>query len=164
MSPAVRRALLVGLGTAALAAGWPPSPAAAATASTSFSVTADVQTHCEVTATNLNFGAYSGVLLDGTSTLDVTCTPGTPYNIQLHEGTAPGATTSTRKMTGPGGELLAYGLFRDAARTLNWGEVVPRDTQFGVGSQTFTVFGRIPGGQFVQSGAYSDTILVELTF
>ena len=149
----MRRTARLGLVLLALIWAFAPDQTAAATATTTFSVTAQVQTHCEVTATNLNFGAYSGVLLDGTSTLDVTCTPGTPYNIQLHEGTAPGATTSTRKMTGPGGELLAYGLFRDAARTLNWGEVVPRDTQFGVGSQTFTVFGRIPGGQFVQSGA-----------
>jgi spore coat protein U-like protein len=152
------------LGALLLALAWGVDPAAAATATTTFSLTAQVLTQCVVTATNLNFGPYSGVQLDATSTISTTCTPGTPYYIGLHEGRAPGATTSTRKMTGPGGELLAYGLFRDAAHTLNWGKVVPKDAQFGVGSLNFTVFGRIPGGQFVQSGAYSDTILVELTF
>ena len=112
----------------------------------------------------MNFGAYSGIQLDATSTVSATCTTGTPYYIGLHEGRAPGATTSTRKMTGPGGQLLAYSIYRNPARTLNWGKIVPRDAQFGVGSINFTAYGRIPAGQFVQSGAYSDTILVELTF
>ena len=150
-----------------MAAALPLSQAAAATATTTFSVTANVVTTCSITATNLNFGNYSGVQLDGTSTLSVTCSTGTTYEIQLHAGTAPGATTTTRKMTGPGGQLLGYGLFRDAARTMNWGEVVPTDTRFGVGNgavQPFPVFGRIPASQFPQSGAYSDTISVELTF
>ena len=164
MSSSLRKAVLAGLGAAALAAGLPLSRAVAATATTTFSVTANVVTTCGITATNLNFGNYSGVQLDGTSTLTTACSTGTTYVIQLHAGTAPGATTTTRKMTGPGGELLGYGLFRDAARTMNWGEVVPRDTAFGVGSAAFTVFGRIPAGQFPQSGAYSDTITVELTF
>jgi spore coat protein U-like protein len=163
MPPALRKSLVIGLG-AMLAGVAPLSQAIPATATTTFSVTANVVTTCGITATNLNFGNYSGVQLDGTSTLTTACTTGTPYVIQLHAGTAPGATTTTRKMTGPGGQLLGYGLFRDAARTMNWGEVVPRDTAFGVGSAVFTVYGRIPASQFVQAGAYSDTITVELTF
>jgi spore coat protein U-like protein len=167
MSPALREALILGLGAAALTAGLPLSQAAAATATTTFSVTANVVSTCSITTTNLNFGSYSGVQLDGTATVTTTCSTGTTYEIQLHAGTAPGATTKTRKMTGPGAQLLAYSLFRDAARTMNWGEVVPTDTVFGVGNgaaQPHTVYGRIPASQFVQSGAYSDTIAVELTF
>ena len=78
MSPALRRTLLVGLAAAAMAAGLPLSPAVAATATTTFSVTAIVVTTCNITATPMNFGDYSGILLNGTATLNATCSTGTP--------------------------------------------------------------------------------------
>lgn len=165
MSPALRRTLFIGLGVAALAA-WPLSQAAAATATTTFSVTADVVTTCAITATNMNFGNYSGVVLNGTSTLDAACSTGTPYTIGLNAGTGIGATVTSRKMTGPGVELLNYGLFQDAGHTINWGNTIGTDVP-GVGAtavQPFTVFGQVPASQFIQSGQYSDTITVTLTF
>jgi spore coat protein U-like protein len=165
MSSALRKTLLVGLGAAALAAGSPLSQADAATATTTFSVTATVLTNCAVTATNLNFGNYSGVLLDGTATLNATCSTGTPYTIGLNQGTGAGATVTTRKMTGPAASLLNYTLSRDSAHSINWGNTEDRASGTGNGAaQPFTVFGRIPASQFVQSGAYSDTIAVTLTF
>jgi spore coat protein U-like protein len=166
MSPALRNALLAGLG-AAMAAGLPLSQATAATATTTFSVTATVLTNCAITATNMGFGNYSGVQLDATATLDATCSTGTPYTIGLNKGTGAGATITTRKMTGPAADLLNYTLSQDAAHAINWGDTVPTDTKAGTGTgavQPFTVFGRIPASQFVQSGAYSDTITVTLTF
>jgi spore coat protein U-like protein len=165
VSFALRNTRLVGLGAAALVAGVPLSQAAAATATTTFSVTASVVTTCAVTATDLNFGNYSGVQLDGAATLAATCSTGAPYTIGLSAGKGAGATVNSRKMTGPAASLLNYSLFRDAARSSNWGNVT--DTQSGTGNgaaQPFTVFGRIPASQFAQPGAYSDTITVTLTF
>jgi spore coat protein U-like protein len=162
--PALCKGLVVSL-AAAMVGGLPLSQAAAATATTTFSVTANVVTTCAVTATNLNFGNYSGVQLDGTATLNATCSTGTPYIIGLSAGTGAGATVNNRKMTGPAASLLNYGLFRDAARSSHWGNTT--DTQSGTGNgaaQPFTVFGRITASQFVQAGAYSDTITVTLTF
>lgn len=133
----------------------------------SFTVTARVPPLCSTTANNLNFGAYGGVQLDGTSTLSVTCTAGFPYNIGLNQGVAPGATVTTRKMTGPGGALLAYGLFQDPGRTTNWGNTVGTDAVASTGTgvaQAFTVYGRIPASQFPAAGSYQDTITVTLTF
>jgi spore coat protein U-like protein len=167
MSPALRKALLVGVG--AVMAGLPLSQAAAATALTTFSVTAVVVTTCSITTTNMDFGNYSGVQLDSTATLNTTCSTGTPYSIGLSAGTAPTATVTTRAMTGTvGAEVLNYTLSQDAGHTINWGNTPGTDTPApvtGVGTaQAVTVFGRIPAGQFPQAGEYSDTITVTLTF
>jgi spore coat protein U-like protein len=163
--------LLIGLGAATLFAAVPLSQAAAATTTTTFTVTANVVTTCSVTATNLNFGNYSGVLLNGTNTLSATCSSGTPYNLGLDPGTATGATVTTRSMQGPNtraaGQLLHYGLFQDSAHTINWGDTIATDTVASTGTgaaQSFTVFGQIPAGQFVAAGEYSDIITVTLTF
>ena len=165
MSSALRNALLAGLG-AAMAVALPLSQAAAATATTTFSVTAQVVTTCSVTATNMAFGNYSGVALPATATLNATCSTGTPYTIGLNAGTGTGATITKRKMHSTGAELLNYTLSKDAAHTINWGNTAA-DTVPGTGNgavQPLTVFGQIPAGQFIQSGAYSDTITVTLTF
>ena len=163
--------LAAGAFVAAVLASLPLASAQAATTTATFTVTADVQTTCNVTAQNLDFGAYLGVQVDATTTLTATCSTGTPYNIGLNAGTSTGATVTTRKMTGPGAtpELLAYSLSQDAGHTINWGNTIGTDTVPGTGGgpadrQALTVFGRIPAGQFVGPGAYVDTITVTLTF
>lgn len=141
--------------------------AGGANGSGTFQVTANVAPVCSISANNLDFGNYAAALLDGTTTLSATCTSTAPYNIGLNEGVAPGATVSTRAMTGAGGALLNYGLFRDSARTLNWGNTVGSDTVSSTGTgvaQSFTVFGRIPAGQSVGAGNYQDTITATLFF
>src|SRR5262245_5956337 len=95
---------------AALAIWFPTSSVRAATATTTFQVTATVHATCLISATNLNFGTYTGAVANSTSTITVTCTNTTPYNVSLNAGTAAGATVTTRKMSGPGGALLSYAL------------------------------------------------------
>jgi spore coat protein U-like protein len=136
-------------------------------ATTSFTVTANVPPSCTVSASNLNFGNYSNLQVDGSTTVSSTCTTGAPYNIGLNPGVSAGATVTNRAMTGPAGSLLKYSLFKDASRTLNWGNTVGADTVSATGTgaaQTFTVFGRIPSAQFVTTGSYQDTITVTLFF
>jgi spore coat protein U-like protein len=94
---------------------------------TSFTVTASVEANCTISATNLVFGDYIQAQLDGQSQISLTCTNGSPWNVGLNEGTFPGATVTTRRMTGPGSFSLLYFLYRDAARTLNWGNATIRD-------------------------------------
>ena len=159
--------VLIGLGAAALVAGLPLSWAAAATTTATFTVTATVTTNCTLTANNLNFGTYAGAIVTGTTTLTATCSTGTPYTIGLNAGTSAGASVTTRAMTGPGTDLLHYGLFQDAAHSVNWGDTPGTDTEASTGTgaaQTFTVNGQIPASQFVQPGNYSDTITATLTF
>jgi len=150
-----------------LAIDLPVVPAIAATATTTFSVTATVQATCLISATNLAFGTYTGALNSATSTISVTCTNTSPYNVGLNAGTAVGATVTTRQMTGPAAATLGYALFQDAAHTINWGQTVSTDTEAGTGTgvaQTLTVYGQVAAGQFVAPGAYTDTITATITY
>jgi spore coat protein U-like protein len=157
---------LAGLGLAGLLA-VAPAPAGAATTTTTFQVTATVQATCLISATNLAFGTYTGAQTDATSTISVTCTSSTPYNVGLDPGTATGATVTTRRMSGPGGALLGYALYRDAAHTQNWGNTVGTDTASGTGTgsaQSLTVYGRLAASQYVTPGAYADTITATISY
>jgi spore coat protein U-like protein len=159
------RSVLAGIGLLGALALTPP--AAAATATATFQVTATVQATCQISATPLAFGVYTGVLANALSTVTVTCTNTTTYNVGLDAGQATGATVTTRKMAGPSGGLLAYSLSQNDARTINWGNTVGTDTETGIGNgtaQALTVFGRVAAGQFVAPGAYADTITATLTF
>lgn len=139
------------------------------TATTAFQVSGRVVAQCNVSATDLAFASYAQVQLDQQSAIAVTCTNSTPWNLGLNQGTSPGATVTSRKMSrfGSGSGSLSYGLFRNAARTLNWGNTVGTDTLSGSGTgvaQSIPVYGRISGSQSPPTGGYRDTITATLTF
>ncbi len=95
------KTVLLTLFAAVLALVLVPASAFAGQIQTTFSVTATVQATCLVSANTLAFGTYSGVQLDGTTTVGVTCTNTTPYTVGFDAGTFAGATVTTRRMTGP---------------------------------------------------------------
>jgi len=133
----------------------------------SFPVTANVPPDCTFSAGDLVFGTYSGAQLDAQSSITLTCTSGTAWNIGLDAGTFAGATVTTRKMTGPGTSSMSYSLFRNSGRTLNWGNTVGTDTLSGTGSgsaQSVSVYGRVPASQNLPAGSYQDTIIATITF
>lgn len=145
--------------------------AAAATATTTFTVSGTVVPTCTVSAVPLNFGAAIpnpiNSNVDGAGTITATCSTGAPYTIALNVGTGAGATFATRRMTS-GGNTLAYNLYSDAGRTIVWGDGTGgSSTSSGSGSgaaQGMSVYGRIPSGQTVPTGTYTDTITVTITF
>ena len=144
-----------------------PMSADAATATTTFAVTATVQATCLVSATPLAFGTYTGVLVNSTSTVSVTCTNTTPYNVGLSAGLATGATVLTRKMTGPASAVLAYAMYSDSGHSVNWGQTIGTDTVTGTGNgsaQAITVYGQTTAAQYVAPGAYTDTITATVTY
>lgn len=144
-----------------------PCAVEATTVTTTFAVTATVQATCLVSATAMAFGTYSGSAVTGSSTISVTCTNSTPYNVGLDPGLAPSATVTTRQMTGPASALLSYALYSNAGRTVNWGQTVSTDTVAGTGSgsaQGITVYGSIPAGQYVTPGAFTDTVTATVTY
>jgi spore coat protein U-like protein len=150
-----------------LAVGLTPMRTDAATVTTSFSVTATVASTCLVSAGSLGFGSYTGLVVPASSTVSVTCTNTTPYSVGLSAGLGTGATVTARKMSGPASALLAYGLFRDAGHTLNWGVTAGTDTVAGIGNgavQPITIYGQIPTAQYVAPGAYADTITVTIIY
>jgi spore coat protein U-like protein len=137
-----------------------------------FTVSVTVLASCSIAASNLNFGSASvlSANVDATSNLTVTCTNTTPYTVALGPGSGTGATTSHRSMTGTSGSV-GYALYQDAARSVNWGNTPPpaanADTASGVGTgsaQTLTVYGRVPPQTTPKQGAYSDTVIVTLTY
>lgn len=148
---------------------WTGLHAQSETAQTTFRVTATVNAVCEVTATDLSFGAYTaqaGTQLLGTTLLRATCTPNTTYNIGLNEGTSPGATVNQRKMVS-GSNNLNYQLYSDANRTTIWGNTTGTDTVTGSGTGIavdHTVFGAVPAAQVVPAGEYGDTITVRVYY
>jgi len=137
------------------------------TVQTTFPVTAHEAPTCTISATNLLFGDYTEAQLDGQSAITLACTHTTPWVVGLNQGTSPGATVTTRKMTGPGGTSLSYGLFQNGARTVNWGNTAGIDTVQGTGTgdpQNLNVYGRIPASQTLGAGGYRDMITATLTF
>ena len=142
----------------------------AATATTTFKVTATVASSCKVTATDLGFGAYDplAAALDGTSTITATCTAQTPYTIGLDAGLNAGGTT-TRRMMGDdtATTLLSYELYSDSTRSAIWGApggaTVAQSALTG-GALNYTVYGRIPASQYVPAANYADTVTVTVTY
>jgi spore coat protein U-like protein len=137
-----------------------------ATGTRSFTVTAVVHPMCQITATNLAFGSYTGEVLDAVSTLTVTCTKTTPYYVNLDDGQHRDGSFLPRAI-GPGGVLLSYTMFQDAARSSRWGNTYNLDGVAGTGSgsaQSLIVYGRVAARQFVTPGTYTDTVIATITY
>lgn len=148
-------------------AGIPGAQAATATGTLSLSIT--ISASCSViSASAINFGTVTaiGANIDQTSTLTVNCSATTPYNVGLSVGGGSGATYATRMMTN-GANAVTYSLYRDASRTLVWGETIGTDTVAGTGNaanQTITIYARTPPQSVPPPGAYSDSVTITITY
>jgi spore coat protein U-like protein len=122
---------------------------------------------CSITVTGVNFGAYDPSATnpnDSTGNVSYRCNQNDAVTISLSRGNAP--TFAPRQMRS-GNEVLNYNLYRDATRSSIWGDatggtVVYLDPAPPGRNVTVTVpiFGRIPPGQDVAVGTYSDNITV----
>lgn len=161
----IRRRFMAGTSLIA-AIALPLASSDAATATATIAVTATVLSFCTLAAAPLAFGTYSSAAVTATTTLSVTCTSGTPYNVGLDAGVGTGATVAARKMTFTT-STLTYGLYSDAGHTTVWGNTIGTNTVTGTGTgllQSLTVYGQIPGAQFVAPGAYVDTVTATITY
>jgi spore coat protein U-like protein len=156
--------------------------ASAATATTSFTVTASVLKTCSVSATNLAFGNYTpgGGALTSTSTVSVLCTNGTTFTTALNGGSTTGGTVAQRLMAETAGSgTLQYNLYTTAAHSTVWGDGTGSSvTLAGTGTGmapadavSQTVYGQLPDNATNQAApvtgattAYSDTITVTVTY
>ena len=157
--------------------GTPPYPASCLAGGTgggsiafAFTASASVPNHCVIdSASDLNFGSVPGPVaadIDQTSTVTMTCTHRTPWNMALDNGQH--ASGPQRRMRlGATGNYLGYELYRDSGRTQRWGATIGTDTVAGTGagtSQSVTVRGRVPAVQSVPAGTYSDVVTVTVTY
>lgn len=142
--------------------------AQAATKTATFRVSATVQSECTIVATDLNFGTIGIVSsnVDALSSITITCTSGTTYNIALDEGTVSGSSIADRKM-GSGANMLAFQLYKDATRAEIWGETPATDTLGGTGTgspQTLTVYGRVAPQVAPAVGVYETQITATIVY
>ncbi|MGE0829873.1 MAG: spore coat U domain-containing protein [Hyphomonadaceae bacterium] len=157
--------LALGLGFYCFAA----SAAFAGSDTDTFEVSATVVASCDVSANDLAFGSYdpvSATPLDGATTVSVTCTNGTPYDISLNQGVGAGATVAARRMT-HSGDTLIYSLYSNSNHSSVWGQTDNVDRVEATGSgaaQVHDVYGRVPINQTSPAGAYTDTITVTVNY
>ena len=131
-----------------------------------FAVSATVVRGCIIATTNLAFGSYpavaAGPTLLATSTIQITCELGDTYTIVLDDGVNRAGSQRRMARTAAPAAHLNYNVFRDAARTVPWGDNggTRVDAVGTGGAQSYTVFGELPGAQVVPAGAYVDTVTV----
>ncbi len=122
---------------------------------------------CTISATNVNFGNYTGSPVSpGSSPLSVTCPSGDTYQILLNAGQGSGASETVRKMTN-GSYTLNYGLYQNASHTTNWGNSSGTGYVQGTGTgsaQTVYIYPQLTSGQQVPPGTYTDTITVSTNY
>jgi spore coat protein U-like protein len=125
---------------------------------------------CSVAATDIIYGTAGGLAaqLDNSGNLQVACTLNTPYTIALDGGTTTGNIAARKlSLNGAGAGIISYQLYRDAARTLVWGNGTTGTTQAGTGTgatQLVPVYARIPAQTTPAPGTYEDTVTVTLTY
>ena len=144
--------------------------ATAATRTATLAPTITIRATCTVTSAGLNFGAVTNLAanLNVNATLTVRCTNATPYAVGLGAGLNSAAVTTRKMKYALGAQTVNYSIFRNAARTLNWGQTVGTDTVAGTGNganQNLTARGQIPGPQIVpHTGGYNDTVQMIVTY
>ena len=125
---------------------------------------------CSITTTGVNFGPYNvfdTAPVDSTGSVRYQCSGNTPsFTIAIGLGSSP---TFAMRTLRNGSEALNYNLYLDAARTSIWGEGTSGTALFTVANPSgkavsLTIFGRIPAGQDVAAGSYSDSIVVTIQF
>jgi len=115
----------------------------------------------------LTFGNYTGAQNDAIGSLQVYCNSGsfTAAGVGLSIGSAP--TYYPRTMT-KGASTLQYNIYTTAARQFvggdgSGGTSFPPITN-GAVNQSFSLYGRIPSGQSVALGSYTDTLVITIFF
>ncbi|WPB59319.1 spore coat U domain-containing protein [Xylophilus sp. GOD-11R] len=138
-------------------------------------VSATVPVGCTITTTAVTFGNYepqgtnAGNPADAQGAVNVTCTNGSTTQVILGQGSHAddGSTNGLplRRMTN-GTNFLSYGLFTDSAHAAIWtNESTGGVTHNGTGTPAeLTVYGRIPAGQNVPAGNYTDTVQATVVF
>jgi spore coat protein U-like protein len=133
---------------------------------------------CSVSADDLSFGSYDPLSAsnhDATGEVRVTCgaivaAVTVSYTISLSSGSSGNRLARTMAK---GGSTLAYNLYTNPSHASIWGNgsggTVTLGNSYSLSllfpkTDTFPVYGRIPPGQTVGAGSYSDSLVATVTF
>ncbi len=155
----------------ALVAWLVAAPALYAASSTMpLDISAEVAPNCRIAISNLAFGSYDPLAQHSTQELDAAaavtmlCTRSSRASISLDTGRY--GVGSSRSLAG-GTQHVLYQLYQDPGRTQEWGGATG-GLQFvseGIHKpQQLTLYGRIPPGQEVASGVYTDVVTATVNF
>lgn len=126
----------------------------------------------QVSATAMSFGNYNAAApgaATANSTITVSCVDAgrelPSFTVALSTG---GSGTYSPRQLLSGLNTLAYNIFTTGGFTTVWGNgtggsVIVSDNGT-VNSVSFTAYGRVPAGQYVAAGSYTDTITVTVTY
>lgn len=130
---------------------------------------------CTASTSALSFGSYSPVTAspkDATTQVQVDCTGAVALlgTVQVQASAGGSGNALQRRMTFVGNSL-AYNIYADSARTQILGSGTGGTTTINTplnGSLFFStsaaVYGRVPAGQWVASGTYTDTIVITVQY
>jgi spore coat protein U-like protein len=122
---------------------------------------------CRASVSGVDFGRFD--YRDGgdiTGQLTVTCDRPTAFEVSASSGYG---SYRGRTMLGRDGAVLRYNLYVDAARRRVWGDGEAGGTariggrSDGRKAVSYTIYGRVPGGQTVRPGGYHDTVKVSVS-
>ncbi len=129
---------------------------------------------CRVTTTGINFGAYdvfAAVPRDTTGTVTVACDRNPPTDVTISIGPSPtsGGFQPRQMRHASQPDRMNYNLFTSPSMGTVWGDGSAGTSTVLLGKVnrnrpvTTTIYGRIPSGQNVSIGAYSDAVTVTIT-
>lgn len=129
---------------------------------------------CNVTATGINFGIYDvfkTTPLDSTGSVTVTCdeTPPPTIKISISRSNNSGSFIPRQMRHATKADFLNYNLFTNASMTEVWGDGTGGTSTVLLKKvsknkpEIVIIYGRIPPGQDVSAGSYSDTLTVTIT-
>ena len=142
----------------------------AASVSSSFGVSATVESGCLAIASPGSLASSDGVRVSAAPAVQVNCTNPPAYSVGFSPAAAKGGTVSGRKVSGTGSALLDYVLVSGLAGKADRGETVSADAAAGVWSLDPHMLAKEmleARARVNQSGTarvYPDTITVTITY
>lgn len=135
-------------------------------------VTATIAASCTIATSPLSFGSMTTTNsgnTDVSTTVQVVCSSDSPFNIGIDSGL--NAAGLQRRMAS-GGHTLNYSIFVDGFGLTEFGAISTRGTSNNynspasgnAGTNTITIYGRIPQQTTPAAGVYSDTLTVTVAY
>jgi spore coat protein U-like protein len=149
------------------------SGAAFAATTANVGVSADITNNCTVGNVSAIAFTYDPIVANASSpavatgTVDVTCTSGASWSLDLDNGqNHSSATLSQNRAMKSGTNFLSYDIYSDSGHSTVWLSGAGSDvTGTGNGAaQTQTMYGQVPAAQNVPAGTYNDTVVATVNF
>jgi spore coat protein U-like protein len=123
---------------------------------------------CTISTTSVAFGTYnpgSATALDGTGAVNLICPTSVRTGPVVSISTGNSGSYAPRRMNS-GTNTLDYNLYTSATRVTVWGNGTAGTARVTAPRLTSStpIYGRIPAGQNVRAGTYTDTLTVTVTF